>query len=198
MQGFLRTFDSPQKEARWVYDEAIEFSRPGYPSAILFPTHAEIYEFCYLLALDLNISGNGPRVELADSSTGYKFANYKQLNAHFAHHNIPVGYLGNGIGELLQSDSRPFVYLMTYHSAKGLDFSNVFLPRLVSNIKIGGFSNNDFERALFFVAVTRARERLVVTYTGSKPYSLVCLIPNFDQNVKHHNPDVSDDDEGVF
>ena len=51
----VRTFDSPQKEARWVYDEAIEFSRPGYPSAIIFPTHAEIYEFCYLLALDLNI-----------------------------------------------------------------------------------------------------------------------------------------------
>ena len=194
----VRTFDSPQKEARWVYDEAIEFSRPGYPSAILFPTHAEIYEFCYLLALDLNILGNGPRVELADSSTGYKFANYKQLNAHFAHHNIPVGYLGNGIGELLQSDSRPFVYLMTYHSAKGLDFSNVFLPRLVSNIKIGGFSNNDFERALFFVAVTRARERLIVTYTGDEPYSLVRLIPNFEKRVEHHNSDIDDDDEGVF
>ena len=117
-----------------------------------------------------------------------------QLNAHFEHHKIPIGYLGNGIGELSQSDSRPFAYLMTYHSAKGLDFSNVFLPRLVSNIQISSFS----DRALFFVAVTRARERLVVTYAGSQPYSLARLIPNFDNRIVHHNPDINDDDEGIF
>lgn len=192
-----RSFDSPQQEARWVYDEAISSARPGYPSAILFPTHTEIYQFCRLLASDLDILGSGPNVKLADSGRGYKIDDYNQLNAHFDHHHVPIGYLGNGIGELLKSSSRPFVYLMTYHSAKGLDFSAVFLPRLVSDIKIG-VSHNGLERSLFFVAVTRARERLVVTYTGSKPYSLVCLIPNFDQNVKHHNPDVSDDDEGVF
>lgn len=65
-------------------------------------------------------------------------------------------------------------------------------------IKIGGFSNNDFKQALFFVAVTRARERLIVTYTGDEPYSLVRLIPNFEKRVEHHNSDIDDDDEGVF
>lgn len=189
-----RLFDSPQQEARWVYNEAIALARPGYPSAILFPTHAEIYQFCQLLASDLKISNSGPKVELIHNKTDYQFFDYKQLNAHFEHHDIPISYLGNGIGKLSRSDSRPFVYLMTYHSAKGLDFSNVFLPRLSSNIKISSFS----DRTLFFVAVTRARERLVVTYTGSQPYSLVRLIPNFDNRIIHHNPDINDDDEGVF
>lgn len=192
-----RSFDSPQQEARWVYDEAIAFARPRYPSAILFPTHTEIYEFCRLLASDFEISSSGPKVEIADSGRDYRIADYKQLNAHFYHHQIPCGYLGNGIGELSKSNSRPFVYLMTYYSAKGLDFSNVFLPRLVSDIQIG-VSHNGLERALFFVAVTRARERLVVTYTGSKPYSLVRLIPNFENRIIHHNPDVNDEDEGTF
>ena len=190
----VRLFDSPQQEARWVYDESIALSRPGYPSAILFPTHTEIYQFCQLLASDLEILSSGPKIKLDNNVRGCRIADYMQLNAHFEHHKIPIGYLGNGIGELSQSDSRPFAYLMTYHSAKGLDFINVFLPRLVSNIKISSFS----DRALFFVAVTRARERLVVTYAGSQPYSLARLIPNFDNRIVHHNPDINDDDEGIF
>lgn len=191
-----RSFDSTQQEARWVYDEAIAFARPEYPSAILFPTHTEIYQFCRLIALDLGILSTGPKVDLIQTHSGHKIADYNKLNAHFFHHNIFVEYLGNGIGELSQSENRPFVYLMTYHSAKGLDFSSVFLPRLISDIKIS--ANNGMERALFFVAVTRARERLVVTYTGNQPYPLVRLLPNFDNHVVHHNPDINDDDEGIF
>lgn len=193
----VRSFDLPQQEARWVYDEAIEFAKPGYPSAILLPTHSEIYQFCQLLASDLKISGSGPKVEIIESGRNYRIANYDHLNAHFEHHGIPVGYFGNNIGHLSDSKTRPFVYLMTYHSAKGLDFSTVFLPRLGANAQIG-ISSNGLDRALFFVAVTRARERLIVTYTGSKPYPLVRLIPNFENRVVHNNPDVNDDDEGLF
>lgn len=149
----------------------------------------------------MDISGSGPKVEIIKSGRNYRIANYNHLNAHFAHHGIPVGYFGNDIGHLSDSNTRPFVYLMTYHSAKGLDFSTVFLPRLEVNAQIG-VSYNDLDRALgralFFVAVTRARERLIVTYTGSKPYSLVRLIPDFENRVVHNNPDVNDDDEGLF
>lgn len=199
----VRSFGSPQQEARWVYDEAIAFARPGYEnsSAILFPTHSEIYKFCQLIASDLELFGSDSKIEIIKSGKDYKIADYNQLNAHFSDHGIPVGYFGNNIGHLSDSNTRPFVYLMTYHSAKGLDFSTVFLPRLEVNAQIG-VSYNDLDRALgralFFVAVTRARERLIVTYTGSEPYSLVRLIPNFENRVVHNNPDVNDDDEGLF
>ncbi len=194
----VRCFEHPQQEARWVYDEALAFARPEYPSAILFPTHTEIYQFCRLLALDLGVLNSGPKVQLADSQNGYRIDDYNQLNAHFQHHNLPAGYLGNSIGKLSQSNNRPFVYLMTYHSAKGLDFRSVFLPRLSSHIQIS--SNNSMEKALFFVAVTRARERLLVTYTGDQPYPLVKLLPDFNNRVVHHNlnNDGDDDDEGIF
>lgn len=51
---------------------------------------------------------------------------------------------------------------MTYHSAKGLDFDNVFLP----------FLNNSFylhpskAETLFMVAMTRSRKNLYLTYFG--------------------------------
>lgn len=193
----VRSFDLPQQEARWVYDEAIEFARPGYPSVILLPTHSDIYHFCRLIASDLEISNSGPKVKISECRGESRIANYDNLNAHFSHHGISMGYLGNNIGHLSDSKTRPFVYLMTYHSAKGLDFQTVFLPRLGANAKIGT-SYKGLSRKLFFVAVTRARERLVVTYTGRDPYPLVHLIPTFENRVVHKNSDANDSDEGFF
>jgi DNA helicase-2/ATP-dependent DNA helicase PcrA len=58
------------------------------------------------------------------------------------------------------------VYLMTYHSAKGLDFANVFLPHLTADVSLEAMKNasDNQERRLFFVATTRARERLYLSY----------------------------------
>lgn len=193
----VRCFESEQEEARWVFDEALAFARPEYPSAILFPTHKEIYDFCRLLALDLEIINSGPKIEVDKKPNGdQRIRDYRQLNTHFTHHDISIGYLGNSIGNLKQSKNRPFVYIMTYHSAKGLDFQSVFLPRLTSNIYLS--PDNSMERALFFVAVTRARERLLATYTGNQPYRLLESIPDFNHSIVYHNTNNDDDDEGIF
>lgn len=51
--------------------------------------------------------------------------------------------------------------IMTYHSSKGLQFEHVFLPFC----ELDG-NNHNYQEALY-VAVTRASERLIITYSNS-------------------------------
>lgn len=63
-----------------------------------------------------------------------------------------------------------YVSLMTVHSAKGLEFDNVFIVGMSENIFPSVRSNNDSnpelieeERRLAYVAITRARKRLFIS-----------------------------------
>ena len=61
------------------------------------------------------------------------------------------------------------VYLMTIHSAKGLEFPTVFLPGLVESLLpyyniSGGPSNLEEERRLCYVGITRAKQRLFLSW----------------------------------
>lgn len=66
------------------------------------------------------------------------------------------------------------VVLMTIHSAKGLEFKNVFLVGLEEGIFpgnqsiYGGPEEIEEERRLAYVAITRAKKRLYVTNTASR------------------------------
>lgn len=60
--------------------------------------------------------------------------------------------------------------VMTYHSAKGLQFGTVFLPAVKS-------CENDSDRKALYVAMTRTYRNLFVMYSGSLPYPL-SNIPN--------------------
>ena len=76
-----------------------------------------------------------------------------------------------------ESDSqRDAVQLMSYHSAKGLEFTAVFLPRLEDDelpywraVKADNIAE---ERRLFYVGLTRAKEHLFLTRSSAdKPSS---------------------------
>ena len=67
------------------------------------------------------------------------------------------------------SEADGFVTMMTLHSAKGLEFENVFIPGLEENIFPSGRSLNEDnrleeERRLMYVGMTRARKRLYLSY----------------------------------
>jgi DNA helicase-2/ATP-dependent DNA helicase PcrA len=70
--------------------------------------------------------------------------------------------------------SGPMVSLMTVHSAKGLEFDAVFLTGMEQEmfpyrgIASGEDEELEEERRLAYVAITRARKRLVITYAGSR------------------------------
>ena len=52
------------------------------------------------------------------------------MNAFLKANGIKMQYVGNGYGNFSENDRR--IILMTYHSAKGLDFDNVFIPLWLS------------------------------------------------------------------
>lgn len=74
------------------------------------------------------------------------------------------------------------VKLMTVHAAKGLEFPCVFVVGLEENLFPNSMSLYDRadleeERRLFYVAITRAKERLWVTYANSR-YRFGNLVQN--------------------
>ncbi len=71
------------------------------------------------------------------------------------------------------------VTLMTVHTAKGLEYPVVFVVRLNQGIfpsaralDEGGYQGQEEERRLAYVAFTRAKERLYLTYSGGYNYVL--------------------------
>ncbi len=85
------------------------------------------------------------------------------------------------------------VSIMTIHSAKGLEFDVVFLPRLEEEVlphrsALEDEEELEEERRLFYVAVTRAKDRLYLSYTkakGRKPSRFLSDIPKGLLNLEH-------------
>lgn len=70
-------------------------------------------------------------------------------------------------------DTKDAVTLMTIHSAKGLEFKNVFVVGMEedlfpSQMMIGSRAELEEERRLFYVAITRAERKLTLTYATSR------------------------------
>jgi DNA helicase-2/ATP-dependent DNA helicase PcrA len=83
------------------------------------------------------------------------------------------------------------VTLMTVHAAKGLEFKNVFVVGLEENLFPTERSKNsskeiEEERRLFYVAITRAKENVVLTYAKSRfrhGQPINCTPSRFIQNI---------------
>ena len=88
------------------------------------------------------------------------------INEHLKHNSIRFQYLGNGVGSFAKAGAENLVTVMTYHSAKGLDYQAVFIPFLSPMLEI--WRDTQRARALFFVALTRSREQLFLSYSKVK------------------------------
>jgi len=72
-----------------------------------------------------------------------------------------------------EEENPDYVTLMTIHAAKGLEFKSVFVVGLEEDLFPSAMSINsredmEEERRLFYVAVTRAEERLALTHARSR------------------------------
>ena len=85
---------------------------------------------------------------------------YDLLNKYLKENNVNIEYIGNKYGDLSKSLELKKIIFMTYHSSKGLDFDNVFLPfmSIHSNIR---------NEILFMVGMTRSKKNLYLTYSGT-------------------------------
>ena len=164
--GRLINAISKKDEFLKVYAEASRVSSIEQPSAILFPTHDQIHEFASIIA-ETNDWGRPP-----DREKSGRITSYQAFNEFFSKRKAPLRFLGSNNGSLPESDELKLVYLMTYHSAKGLDFNNVFLPDLTADVKLDAkwrhLSKVENERRHFFVAITRSKENLYFSYHGER------------------------------
>jgi DNA helicase-2/ATP-dependent DNA helicase PcrA len=101
---------------------------------------------------------------------------YEETAAERGEEPTLSGYL-EGVALVAAIDAQksgPMVSLMTVHSAKGLEFDAVFLTGMEQEmfpyrgIASGEDEELEEERRLAYVAVTRARRRLTITYAGSR------------------------------
>ncbi len=75
---------------------------------------------------------------------------------------------------IMDKKKKEGVRLMTVHASKGLEFKNVFIVGLEDNLfphrSFGDDDSSDpeEERRLFYVAVTRAKEKLFLSYSSSR------------------------------
>ena len=79
-----------------------------------------------------------------------------------------------GVDGLESDEPTDHLVLSTIHQAKGLEWSRVFVPRLVeegfpSARALGEPGGEDEERRVFYVAVTRAEDELYLTYPLTLP-----------------------------
>jgi superfamily I DNA/RNA helicase len=164
-----------------MYEEAIRVSAKESPSAILLPSKALLDKFIATIATANSYTGTPPSVKESERpEIGEQADPFKEVNAYLKKNKSPLQVFGGGSGSLYDSDAKKMVYLMTYHSAKGLDFANVFLPHLTEDVSLEPMkgASDDQERRLFFVATTRARERLYLSY-HDEPHRFIEEIPDY-------------------
>ncbi len=185
----LLRFNDQDAEAAWVFEEARGNAKGGYnASAILFSTHKSLMEFSKRVAKHLRLPeppapemSRNFEAELAAKSTTPN-PDYREYNKHWEARRVPLAYFGNGNGNLADSEAKPMVYLMTYHSSKGLDFKSVFLPSVNADMYCGASKKElaedpSIENRLMFVAVTRSRENLYVSFTTEQLHRTLRNLP---------------------
>ena len=144
---------SHEMEVEYIISEAEELININESVVCIFPTHDDILNFIQIL-LDMKKVNQWDIVK-----DKYDYPNYKLLNNYLQKNNVKFEYIGKGYGDLSKSLELNKIILITYHSSKGLDFDNVFLP-FVSN------HANIREKTLLMVGMTRSKKNLYLTYSG--------------------------------
>lgn len=144
-------------EIKYIWTEAIKAPNTGGgTAAVLLPRHDSILNFVDEVC-DLNGAPHWNR-----SVNRWNGTDYNAMNNYLRSKGIRLQYVANGCGSFQKDDS---VYIMTYWSAKGLDFDNVFLPEVSERMYIS--PDPEIAKAAFMVAMTRCRNELYICYTGN-------------------------------
>lgn len=185
----LIKFNDIHDEYEWLIKESNQRARAFKPSAILFSYHsnskkpiASLENFCKFLA-------NKYGFKLRYSGTQL---DYYDFNRKMDELDLDFRFFGNGKGSLAESDTKPIIYLMLFHSAKGLDFQSVFIPCVNEEREFWRDDDKkELERRLLFVATTRTRQDLFLTYHSDKPHM---FLENINSSYLIHHKELNSQD----
>ncbi len=144
---------------------------------------AEEVSLCELFDTLLSVTGYTSALSLEGEEGEDRIANVKELASTIAQYELENEEpslsdfleqiaLVSDIDSMNTSDDK--VVLMTIHSAKGLEFNNVFLVGLEEGLFpgnqsiYGGPEEIEEERRLAYVAITRAKKNLTITNTSMR------------------------------
>lgn len=177
----LAKADNIYQEIKYVYQEALKAANVGDSVAILFPHQNLIIQAVNEILKQNNI----PLWQ--ERKNKYGHTDYNNLNEYLEENNIRLHYVGNGNGSLINASENQKVILMTYHSSKGLDFDNVFLPMLdEGNMWFPPDKYDDNKlKTLFMVAMTRSKKNLYLSYI----YKLNRLLHDISEQCNQINID---------
>lgn len=147
---------SEEKEVKYIIEQATKAVNIGDTTAILIPSAKRIIQFVN------QTLRNAGKPEWKETMNQWGRVDFGAMNNHLQIHGIKMQYIGNGYGKFDENDHR--IIIMTFHSAKGLDFENVFIPFANASMYIS--PRESIAKTLFMVAMTRTRKNLYITYTG--------------------------------
>lgn len=144
------------KEVEYIFAKSKENINNGKSVVVLLPSHNDIASFINMV---LNINNIEPW-DKEKNLNRWNRPDYSKLHQYLHSTNMNIEYIGNGYGNLYNAGESGKILVMTYHSAKGLDFDTVFLPFLHSGTYI-------YDKTLFMVGMTRSKQNLYLTYSGN-------------------------------
>ena len=181
------------EEVKYIYKKAKEFAQQGYSTAILLPMRNEIIKFFDTVC---TIEGIEKQYWTAWGNRNEHIQEYNHFNEYVKSKGLPIQYLGSDAGSLQHAYDDNIINVMTYHSSKGLDFQSVFLPFLSNELVI--WRNDSLrEKTLFYVALTRSRQNLFLSYSGF-PHPFVELIPKDLLMVNGNTEESGNNDDLLF
>ena len=147
-------FETEIEEVKYTFEEAMKAISIDESAVILLPTHTDISNF-----VGVHCDNNKIK-RWQEKKNKWQKPDYDDLNQYLDKSGIKLHYIGNGYGDLWNASKQGKIILMTYHSVKGLDFDNVFLPFLNDNASIQN-------ETIFMVAISRSKDALLLSYSGN-------------------------------
>ena len=144
------------EELQYIYRYAKRGLKVGNSSSVLLPTHDLIMSFIQSVIL---LEGKQP---WTIQTNKYGKTDYSVLNCYLEKNGLPIQCLGNGYGHLSECQNK--ISISTYYSSLGLQFDDVYIPYVNSNMYIN--SDEQISRNALALAMTRCRYSLYITYTG--------------------------------
>ena len=172
--------ETEREEIKYIYKKAREATNADESTAIIFSNKIEVLKFVNAVLEEESKS------RWNEMLNNYNRTNWGSMNGHLYNNNFNIEYIGSQYGDLNKCFRQNKIILMTYHSAKGLDFENVFLPFLNEQKKFD-------DETVFMVGITRSKRNLTLSYSGSM-HKFLKRIEEKCENLKYEeNIEVEDD-----